>query len=217
MVYDFYSDFKSLLLLLLLPGLIFLTVGCSPTNEVNDNDGDRDRVAEERQEQPTAQQTQREQLAQLDPESREVRFDYENQSTRLSIPLDVLSQEFVLNLKGTPRGPVPDEVLLDDPVVKEYFQSNARKMLKHFREAQNLLYRQDYDGAMREVDRSLDVLRTADALGLKGTIFFVRGNMNSARYYWGQAVQLDPDIVIPDNPELEDIINEIREENEDEQ
>lgn len=216
MVSDFYSDFRSGFIFLLIPALMLLTVSCSPTNEVTDNDS----AAEERQPQTTQQQSRVQQLQQLDPEGRELRFEYEDQNTRLSIPLDVLSQEFVMELKGKPKGPVPDEVLLEDPIVQEYFQSNARNMLKHFREAQNLLYRQDYDGAMREIDKSLDILRTADALGLKGTIFFVRGNMNSARYYWGQAVQLDPDIVIPDNPEIESIINEIREEteeNEDEQ
>lgn len=215
MASDFYSDFRSGILCLLVPALMLLTVSCTSTNEVTENDNDT--AAEERRPQTTQQQTRMQQLQQLDPESRELRFEYEDQNTRLSIPLDVLSQEFVMELKGKPRGPVPDEVLLEDPVVQEYFQTNARKMLKHFREAQNLLYRQDYDGAMREVDRSLDILRTADALGLKGTIFFVRGNINSARYYWGQAVQLDPDIVIPDNPELESIIDEIREENEDDQ
>jgi tetratricopeptide (TPR) repeat protein len=145
-------------------------------------------------------------------------LNYKNESTDVTIPLDPQGQEFVLELQGVEKEQstqqqeqMPDSVMIQDSVVQAHMAQKIKKVLKTFRRAQDLFYRQDYKGAMEMVDQSLELQQTADALGLKGTIFFMRDNMSSAKYYWNKAVQMDPELPVPDIPELESLIRDIKE------
>lgn len=175
-----------------------------------------------------------------DDPSDDVKLQYKNNSTSVTIPIDPQKQDFVLELKGLDKGSMmdeneedsteapqqaeqrrqkrdnrtnkayqPDSVVVDS-MVQAKIAERIKQVLKDFRRAQDLFYRQDYRGALEMVNRSLETQRTADALGLKGSIFFMMDKISSAKYYWNKAVQMDPDLPVPNIPELETLIKDIK-------
>lgn len=167
--------------------------------------------------------------------SDDVKLTYESNGTSVTIPIDPQRQDFILELEGLSRKGAMEEsekekanakqkkqqqvnrsthradsTIMQDSLVQAEMAKQIRKVLKNFRRAQNLFYQKDYRGALEMVNRSLEVQRTADALGLKGTIFFMRDDISSAKYYWNKAVQMDPEIPVPNIPELETFIQEIK-------
>lgn len=152
--------------------------------------------------------------------NRNVTLNYKNESSDVEIPLNPQGQDFILELKGVEREEgeqqkeLADSLAAKDSVIsalEEQMEENIKKVLKDFRRAQDLFYREDFKGAMEKVNESLDVQETADALGLKGTIYFMQDEMSSAKYYWNKAVQMDPELPVPDIPELESLIRDIKE------
>lgn len=141
----------------------------------------------------------------------DVKLQYSNESTNVTIPINPQNQDFILELEGLQKEePEPDSVSLQDSLVQKKMAQKIKQVLRDFRRAQDLFYREDYKGAMERINSSLETQQTADALGLKGTIFFMRDNISSAKYYWNKAVQMDPEIPVPDIPELESLIKEIK-------
>lgn len=58
--------------------------------------------------------------------------------------------------------------------------------------------------ALYEINRSLYFLETADALALKGSIYYVLGNLSEARSFWRSAYSMNPNAVhdfLPGIPE----------------
>lgn len=152
-----------------------------------------------------------------------VKLRYKSKNTDVTIPIDPENQEFVMELKGLerqkdtsqvasqePQKESPDSTILKDSLVQATMAKNIKQVLKDFRRAQNLFYREDYEGALEMVNRSLETQKTADALGLKGSIYFMQDDMSSAKYYWNEAVKMNPDIPVPNIPELESLIKEIK-------
>lgn len=144
-----------------------------------------------------------------------LQLKYKNESTTVTIPLDIKKDNFVLELQGMKAEKAEDKirrdsVILKDSLVQKEMSKRINEVLKYFRQAQDLFYRRDYKGAMEMVDKSLKVQRTAEALGLKGSIFFMQDNMSSARYYWNRAVEMDSEVPVPDIPELEGLVKEIK-------
>jgi tetratricopeptide (TPR) repeat protein len=136
-------------------------------------------------------------LFQDDPEDalpvekkRELVVSYENKSTSINVPLD-LDQPFYLELKGTP---VKQGVRYD----RELVAAEMRQIMRDFRKGQDLFFKKEYEAALDAVNRSLNTLETADALALKGSIYYMMKNIPKARSYWAQAVKLDPEIVVPE-------------------
>lgn len=148
-----------------------------------------------------------------------MKLRYKNKTTDVTIPIDPQKQDFVLELEGVERQ--DDDTSEDtaetakvkakrDSVYKKRMAKNIKTVMRNFRRAQDLFYREDYKGAMEKVNASLEVQETADALGLKGSIFFMRDNLSSAKYYWNKAVEMDPDIPVPDIPALESLIRDLK-------
>jgi len=148
-----------------------------------------------------------------------VKLRYKNKTTDVTIPIDPQKQDFVLELEGVERkdndtsedtARSAEATAKRDSVFKKRMAKNIKTVMRNFRRAQDLFYKQDYKGAMEKVNASLEVQETADALGLKGSIFFMRDNLSSAKYYWNKAVEMDPDIPVPDIPALESLIRDIK-------
>ena len=104
-----------------------------------------------------------------------------------------------------------DSIIVVDSTIIEQRAVDIQSLLSGYRKAQDLFYLGEYRDALTEVDKTLEIQETADAFALKGTIFFMLDNITAARANWNRAVQLDPDIPVPSIPELETLINEIRE------
>jgi len=148
---------------------------------------------------------------------KDMKLRYNNKSTDVTIHIDPQKQDFVLELKGVERQDTDKDSAKTggnkakrDSVFEKRMAKNIRKVMRNYRRAQDLFYREDYKGAMEKVNTSLEVQETADALGLKGSIFFMRDNLSSAKYYWNKAVKMDPDIPVPDIPALESLIRDLK-------
>lgn len=142
--------------------------------------------------------------------AKDIKLTYQNKSTNVTIPVDPQNQSFILEMKGLQKEKSQDSVNMQDSLIQARMAKKIKQVMRDFRRAQDLFYREDYKGALEKVNSSLETQKTADALGLKGTIFFMRDNMSSAKYYWNKAVQMDPEIPVPDIPELESFIKKIK-------
>lgn len=135
---------------------------------------------------------------------------YRNASSNIQISLDPNQDEFYLDLKGiTPTE--KDSIVVVDTTMLNNRASDIQTLLSSYRKAQDLFYLGEYRDALDEIQKTLDIQETADAYALKGTIFFMMENPTAAQANWNRAVQMDPNIPVPSIPELETLINEIRE------
>jgi tetratricopeptide (TPR) repeat protein len=135
---------------------------------------------------------------------------YRNASSAIQVTLDPNKDEFYLDLKGmTPTE--KDSIIVVDSSLVNNRARDIQTLLSSYRKAQDLFYLGEYNDALAEVERTIRIQETADAYALKGTIFFMMENITAARANWNKAVQMDPNIPVPSIPELETLINELRE------
>lgn len=147
---------------------------------------------------------------QTERRSNPVIVTYRNASSNIQISLDPDHDEFYLDLNGiTPTE--KDSIIVVDTTMIKNRATDIQTLLSSYRKAQDLFYLGEYRDALAEVDKTLEIQETADAYALKGTIFFMMENPTAARANWNRAVQMDPNIPVPSIPELETLINEIRE------
>ena len=84
------------------------------------------------------------------------------------------------------------------------YLDRTNKALTHLVLAQLALEDNMPNLALYEINRSLYFLETADALALKGSIFYLLGNLSEARSFWRSAYNLNPDAIhdfLPGIPE----------------
>lgn len=141
--------------------------------------------------------------------SNSIKVRYRNKNTDLEVTLDPNKEDFFLDLSGLSPAEKDTITIADSTLIKQR-ATDMQKLLSSFRAAQDLFYKGEYNEALLKVNESLRVQETADAYGLKGTIFFMLNRKSATRENWNKAVQMNPDIMIPDIPELEDIIKDIK-------
>ncbi len=135
---------------------------------------------------------------------------YRNASSAIQVTLDPSQDEFYLDLKGMTPTESDSIIVVDSSLVKNRAR-DIQTLLASYRKAQDLFYLGEYNDALAEVEKTMRIQETADAYALKGTIFFMMENITAARANWNKAVQMDPNIPVPSIPELETLINELRE------
>ena len=81
---------------------------------------------------------------------------------------------------------------------EDTLQQNVNTALRLFIEAQHATYSQDYERAIMLTDQSLALFVTGQALALKGTIYYLTGNIEMAQRIWQQARELVPGIDVPE-------------------
>lgn len=196
------SDSKSILLLIL---VAFAGYSCKSSEPIQENT------------QPTFQtipdintSNERNATDQNEEKPNPVIVTYRNASSAIQITLDPSQDEFYLDLKGmTPTE--KDSIIVVDSSIVNNRARDIQTLLSSYRKAQDLFYLGEYNDALAEVERTMQIQETADAYALKGTIYFMMENITAARANWNKAVQMDPNIPVPSIPELETLINELRE------
>lgn len=196
------SDSKSILLLIL---VAFAGYSCKSSEPIQENT------------QPTFQtipdintSNERNATDQNEDKPNPVIVTYRNASSAIQITLDPSQDEFYLDLKGmTPTE--KDSIIVVDSSIVNNRARDIQTLLSSYRKAQDLFYLGEYNDALAEVERTMRIQETADAYALKGTIYFMMENITAARANWNKAVQMDPNIPVPSIPELETLINELRE------
>jgi len=187
-------------------GVGLTIASCTSTANIQDQDDSASQNVEE-----TTQETlATENLLEGEARSNPIIVSYRNASSNIQISLDPSKDEFYLDLKGiTPVD--KDSIVVIDSTIVQNRASDIQELLASYRKAQDLFYLGEYRDALAEVEKTLEIQETADAYALKGTIFFMMENPTAAQANWNRAVQMDPNIPVPSIPELETLINEIRE------
>lgn len=196
MVYNVLLDCKSGVLCL---AILIFVVSCTPTGQVTENKVSSNKPV------PTIDQSE----VQERKDNNSIKLIYRNRNTDLELHLNPNTDNFILDLKGLNPAKKDTVVIADSTLVKNR-ATDLKNMLSAFRQAQDLFYKGEYNEALLEINKSLRIQETADAYGLKGTIYFMLGRKAATKENWNKAVQLNPNITFPDIPELENIIKEIK-------
>lgn len=106
--------------------------------------------------------------------------------------------------KGEEYVPVTAEGLLEEQLYEE-LSAEIQASLRHYVEAQQLVYQREFRQALRAIDASLRLFENDHALALKGTILYLLGDRTEAARYWNRANRQNPQIRIP-NTDLLDLM-----------
>lgn len=185
---------------------IFLWIyGCAPLENVADDSANQVTSPQT----PVEQEQVNSEISTKEANPGVITVTYQNQSSSIQIMLDPNKDEFYLDLSGM----IPqekDSIIVSDSSLIKNRATDIQTLLTSYRKAQDLFYLGEYRQALEEVDKTLYIQETADAYALKGTIFFMLENITAARANWNRAVQMNPNIPVPSIPELEVLIDEIK-------
>ncbi len=106
--------------------------------------------------------------------------------------------------EGEEYVPVTAEGLLEEQLYEE-LSTEIQASLRHYVEAQQLVYQREFRQALRAIDASLRLFENDHALALKGTILYLLGDRTEAARYWNRANRQNPQIRIP-NTDLLDLM-----------
>ncbi len=88
-------------------------------------------------------------------------------------------------------------------VLEQKLNEDVSRALRMLILAQNAFYAQDIEGALDNINRSLEFFKTAQGYALKGSILYFKGDRVEAVNSWRMALRYDPDIYIPTLEELD--------------
>ncbi|MAO64503.1 MAG: hypothetical protein CL666_05845 [Balneola sp.] len=124
----------------------------------------------------------------------------------LLVPLDYEEPEeevSPITMEAIPSSIKTDEEML---ALETELSEGVNDVLRLIIEAQNAFYNKNISRAMDLVDQSLDIFETAQAYALKGSLSYLRNDKENARKYWNLAKKYDPDIYIPNEEYLDQMI-----------
>lgn len=106
---------------------------------------------------------------------------------------DISIEDFPAEIRQSPEIVALERVL----------NTNVEKALRMLILAQNAFYVRDYEGALNNINQSLEFFKTAQGYALKGSIQYFKGDRIEAVKSWRLALRYDPDIYIPTLEELD--------------
>ena len=209
MVYRVLYDSKNISLTAVC-AIVLLLLSCVPTEELQQQP-----ASTPVQQQPVVRnanttQGSEENSASESRSGESITVTYRNQSSNIQLNLDPNKDQFYLDLSGMAPTDKDTAFVVDSTLIKNR-AADIQALLAGYRKAQDLFYLGEYRDALDEINKTLEIQETADGYALKGTIFFMLDNPTAARANWYRAVQMNPDIPVPSIPELENLIDDIRE------
>lgn len=206
MAYNVSLDFRTKLIIAVVAVVCFTINGCATTEQTPEESSSAGIMPETPAEDSSS--LVREEAGESRV-SNSIKVIYKNKNTDLEVTLDPNKEDFFLDLSGMSPAEKDTIIIADSTLIKQR-AVDMQKLLSSFRAAQDLFYKGEYNEALLKVNESLRVQETADAYGLKGTIYFMLNRKLATRENWDKAVKMNPDIMIPNIPELEDIIKDIK-------
>ena len=121
----------------------------------------------------------------------EFEVEFDNHGRMDTSKIDVNDPNLVrstpISKSGEPSVPPSDKDL----------KKNMVTVLRYYQDAQRLFYEEKYKESLTEIDKSLEIMPTADAYAFKGSILYTIGQVEQAKIYWQKAKALDKNFVIP--------------------
>jgi len=130
-------------------------------------------------------------------------FQFEQNQSKIQINMDLNSQEFEMNFKNDKRlnsstqfnynglsNTLNNQTELNQSI-------NLNKLLFYYQKSQKSFYQGRYSESLTLVDSSLSIMKTSDALALKGSILYYLKNYQGADEQWTEAKKINPSFVKP--------------------
>jgi hypothetical protein len=130
---------------------------------------------------------------------RTINVHYENGLVSFNSIID-MQDDFYIELKGSFKSQNINSGQAEQEAAtkQEDMQSNsANCAIKNYISAKKKAESGQYLEAMVLINNSIECLNTGEALALKGSIYFLMKDTNTAESYWGQATLIDPTISVP--------------------
>lgn len=123
-------------------------------------------------------------------------FQFEQNQSKIQINMDLSSQEFEMNFNNELGK--SSAFKISGIEYHDINQSvNLNKLLFYYQKSQKTFYQGQYNESLKYVDSSLLIMRTSDALALKGSILYYLKNYQGAEEYWSEAQKINPQFVKP--------------------
>lgn len=90
------------------------------------------------------------------------------------------------------------------------YQRRANSVINYFIRVQSAINDKRMQEALSLVDRCLYYEKTADALALKGTIYYMMGYEIEAAMFWKEAYEINPEAINLDLPGLHEVFPELK-------
>lgn len=84
--------------------------------------------------------------------------------------------------------------------LSEQYRADANGLINYYIFAQQRFYAGDYQNALVLINRAAAIRENADILALKGSIYLGLGQNENFLASWRQALELDPELPIPNLP-----------------
>jgi len=95
----------------------------------------------------------------------------------------------------TLRAKNDDSLSLEQSKAREQkLAANMDEVVADIRHAQEYFYKQDYSSAMRLAKAAQEIRPTAEGFALQGSIHYMLNDKPAARFYWTEALKLNPNI-----------------------
>lgn len=88
------------------------------------------------------------------------------------------------------------------------FRVRTNMALNQYVKAQTAFYAGEFETALRHIDFALLQHETADLYALRGAVEYARGRLFRASEDWGRAVSMNPEVVSPLYPGMEEWYNQ---------
>ncbi|MEX2456624.1 MAG: hypothetical protein WD381_04880 [Balneolaceae bacterium] len=111
-------------------------------------------------------------------------------------------EDIVVSEEGDAQSPVADHLLPAYEQYSSYVDSTLRLLI----DAQNAFYEGEHLEAIELINESLEKFETAQAYALKGSIYYLLGNKMEAQRNWELSLRNNPNIFIPDEEVLDQVI-----------
>lgn len=123
-------------------------------------------------------------------------FQFEQNQSKIQINMDLSTQEFEMNFNNDLEKSKSFRISgLNNNEIAQTVSLN--KLLFYYQKSQKSFYQGQYNESLRYVDSSLFIMRTSDALALKGSILYYLKNYQGAEEYWNEAKKINPQFVKP--------------------
>ncbi len=130
------------------------------------------------------------------PKKNEILIKYRNKSSEVILSLDPRDNNVQIDVSksGNTGESLDDYASIQTPSSQDENESSGPTESDFLVQAQNSFYAGNYQKALQQVNSSINRKPTARAYALKGSVYYMLGNLSLARKNWTNSLRLDPSI-----------------------
>ncbi len=132
----------------------------------------------------------------LRPQKNEILIKYRNKSSEVILSLDPRDNNVQIDVSksGSTGESLDDYASVETPSSQDENASSSPSESDFLVQAQNSFYAGSYEKALQQVNSSINQKPTARAYALKGSVYYMLGNLSLARKNWTNSLRLNNSI-----------------------